>query len=315
MEAPDRRRVRAPHRVEYGLFRTAAACAGLLPRRWAQGLGAGAGWLAGSVFGVRRQIVDENLARAFPERSPAWRARVARASYRHLGRTAATTFRLSRMTPGQILKLSRVEGKELLADPVARGEGAILVTGHLGNWEVGGGALACRGLPLDVVVRPQNNPLFDHALARARSRLGMNLVYRQNSVHVLLRSLRQGRVVVVLADQNAHSGGLMVDFFGEPASTARGPALLALRSGAPLVLGVGLHHPSAAQPHHLVLERVSVPLSGILAQDMEALTRAHVAALERQIRRYPGQYLWQHRRWPRTPAHPPAREPSPRSAV
>ena len=315
MRASDRRRARRRHRVEYALFRTAAGCAGLLPRRWAQGLGAVAGWLGGSVFRVRRQVVDENLARAFPERSPAWRARVARESYRHLGRTAATTFRLSRMTPRQILKLSRVEGRELLADPVARGEGAILVTGHLGNWEVGGGALACRGLPLDVVVRPQNNPLFDRALVRARRRLGMNVVSRQNSVHVLLRSLRQGRVVVLLADQNAHSGGLMVDFFGEPASTARSPALLAIRSGAPLVLGVALHDPAATRPHHVILEQVTVSLSGILAQDMEALTRAHVSALERQIRRNPGQYLWQHRRWPRTPARSSAPEPSSGSTV
>ena len=163
MGASEGRRVRARHRVEYAVFRMAAGCAGLLPGRWVQGLGAVAGWLAGSVLGIRRRVTAENLARAFPEQSSAWRARVARESYRHLGRTAATTFRLARLTRAEILALSRVEGRELLAEPVARGEGAILVTGHIGNWEVGGGALACRGLPLDVVVRPQNNPLFDRA--------------------------------------------------------------------------------------------------------------------------------------------------------
>jgi KDO2-lipid IV(A) lauroyltransferase len=258
-----------------------------------------AGWLAGRVLRIRRRVTRENLARAFPERSRAWRARVARESYRHLGRAAATTFRLSHLTPAEILALSRVEGRELLAEPVARGDGAILVTGHIGNWEVGGGALACRGLPLDVVVRPQNNPLFDRALVQARRRLGMNVVSRGDSVHVLLRLLRKGRVVVLLADQNAHADGLMVDFFGEPASTARGAALLSLRSGAPLVLGVALHHPAAPVPHHLVLEQVSISPSGVPARDVEALTRAHVAALERWVRRYPGQYLWQHRRWSR----------------
>ena len=313
--AAEGRRTRVGHRVEFALFSMAAGCAGLLPRRLAQALGAAAGWLAGSVFRIRRQVTEENLARAFPERSPRWRARVRRESYRHLGRTAATTFRLARMTPGEILALSRVEGRELLADPVARGDGAILVTGHLGNWEVGGGALACRDLPLDVVVRPQNNPLFDRALVRARQRLGMNVVFRHDSVHTLLRSLREGRVVVLLADQNAHSGGLMVEFFGHPASTARGAALLALRSGAPLVLGVALHDPAAALPYRVILERITVPLSGILAPDLEALTRAHVAALERHVRRYPGQYLWQHRRWPRNAPVLPAPEPSSRSSV
>lgn len=315
MEASEGRRARARHRVEYALFRLAAACAGLLPQRWTQGLGAAAGWLAGSVPGIRRRVTAENLARAFPERSAAWRAEVARESYRHLGRTAAITFRLARLTPAEILARSRVEGLELLAEPVARGEGAILVTGHIGNWEVGGGALACRGLPLDVVVRPQNNPLFDRALVRARRRLGMNVVSRHDSAHVLLRSLREGRVVVLLADQNAHAAGLMVEFFGEPASTARGAALLSLRSGAPLVLGVALHHPAAAVPHRLVLEPVSISPSGVPARDVEALTRAHVAALERWIRRHPDQYLWQHRRWSRVRAAGRAPEPSPRRQV
>ncbi|MYH50509.1 MAG: lysophospholipid acyltransferase family protein [Gammaproteobacteria bacterium] len=143
----------------------------------------------------------------------------------------------------------------------------------------------------------------------------MNVVSRNDPVHVMLRSLRKGRVVVLLADQNAHARGLPVDFFGEPASTARGAALLSLRSGAPLVLGVALHHPAAPVPHHLVLEQVSISPSGVPARDVEALTRAHVAALERWVRRYPGQYLWQHRRWsrPRVSGRPP--EPSPRGQV
>ena len=315
MGASEGRRARTRHRVEYALFRLAAGCAGLLSGRWIQGLGAAAGLLAGGVLRIRRRVTRENLERAFPERSPAWRARVARESYRHLGRTAATTFRLARLTPAEILARSRVEGWELLADPVARGEGAILVTGHIGNWEAGGGALACRGLPLDVIVRPQNNPLFDRALVRARRRLGMNVVSRDEPVHLLLRSLRKGRVVVLVADQNAHAGGLMVDFFGEPASTARGAALLSLRSGAPLVLGVALHHPAAPVPHQLVLEPVSISPSGVPARDVEALTRAHVSALERWVRRYPGQYLWQHRRWPSTRAAGRAPEPSPRGQV
>ena len=309
------RPTRLRHRVEHALFRVAAGCAGFLPEGWTQRLGAAAGWLAGSVLRIRRRVAMDNLALAFPERPPAWRARVARESYRNLGRAAATTFRLSRLTPGQVVTRSRVEGRELLAGPVARGQGVVLVTGHLGNWEVGGGALACRGLPLDVVVRPQNNPLFDRALVRARRRLGMTVISRHDSAHVLLRSLRRGRVVVLVGDQNAHAAGLAVEFFGAPASTARGAALLSLRSGAPLVLGVALHDPAATVPHRVVLERVSIAPSGVLARDVEALTRAHVAALERWVRRHPGQYLWQHRRWSRTRVAGPPPEPSPRGSV
>ena len=106
MGASEGRHARIRHRVEYALFRLAAACAGLLPGRWVRGLGAVAGWLAGSVLGIRRRVTAENLARAFPGRSSAWRARMARESYRHLGRTAATTFRLARLTRAEILALS-----------------------------------------------------------------------------------------------------------------------------------------------------------------------------------------------------------------
>ncbi len=314
MGASERRRARVRHRIEYAFLRLAAGCAGWLPERWTEGLGAAAGWVAGNVLLVRRRLVAANLARAFPERSSAWRARVARDSYRHLGRVAAAVFGLSRLAPGELRARSRVEGGEVLAEAVARGAGAVLVTGHLGNWEAGGGALACRGLPLDVVARPQNNPLFDRALARARRRLGMNVISRHEPVHALLRALRAGRVVALLADQNAHAGGLAVEFFGRPASTARGAALLSLRSGAPLVLGVALHDPAAAVPYRVVLERISVPPTGSLARDLESLTRAHVAALERWVRRHPSQYLWQHRRWPR-PAAGSASEPSPGGQV
>ena len=309
------RRATPRHWVEYLSFQLARAVAGSLPERAASTMGAWLGWLAGTVFRVRRRVVDSNLSRVFPDRSAVWRAEVARQSYRHLGRVAVSTFRLSRLTPDRVVALTEFEGVELLEEVASEGNGAVLLTGHFGNWEIGGAAVACRGFPMDVVIRPQNNPLFDTVLTHARERIGMNLVPRAHSTRILLRSLREGRMVGMLADQNARQAGVMVEFFGISASTARGPALLSLRTGAPMLLGVAFHDPASEVPYRLLVERITAPRTGDLDADIRALTSAHARALERYVRRAPEQYLWQHRRWP--PPQKPANleEPPPTGAV
>ena len=221
-------------RVVRGCFRGAG------PRGWGRRPGGWPAACSASAAGSRERTSRAPSRNALPPGAPGWPGR-ATATW---GRAAATTFRLARLAPAEIVALSRVEGWELLAEPVARGEGAILVTGHIGNWEVGGrGPWRAAAFRWTWWCAPRTIHSSTVHWCGPRRRLGMNVVSREDPVHVLLRLLRKGRIVVLLADQNAHAGGLMVDFFGEAASTARGAALLSLRSGAPLVLGVALHHP------------------------------------------------------------------------
>src|SRR5690606_26046295 len=112
--------------------------------------------------------------------------------------------------------------------------------GHFGNWEIAGGALALRGYPLDAVVQRIKNPLADRRIRRLREGFGVRVIYRKDAPREVLRSLRRGRVVALVADQSDRRKDLFVDFFGVPASTARGPALFALRSGAPVVVATSL---------------------------------------------------------------------------
>jgi Kdo2-lipid IVA lauroyltransferase/acyltransferase len=274
-----------------------------LPEPAALLLGAGIGWVAGSVLRIRRGTVDENLRRAFPERSPRWRRRVAARVFPHIGREAATLMRLAGLSTGELRARIETEGREVLTAALAEGKGVVVVTGHLGNWEIGGGSVALEGIPLDVVVQTQTNPLVDGRLRRSREALGMRVVYRHDAPREVLRSLRAGRVVALVADQNVRSGGLFVDFFGVPASTARGPALFALRTGAPFVLGTAHRLPGWRRARYRVrFRRLEPERSGDMERDVATWTRAYVGALEEAVREAPEQYFWPHKRWKTRPA-------------
>ena len=287
-------------RLEFGIYRAVTATLRALPERPAVALGSALGWMAGVVLRVRRGVVDDNLERAFPDREGAWRRRVAVASYRHFGREAVVAFRIGSEPAADLLARTEVRGLDALLAAV-RGPGALIATGHAGNWEVGGGVLALHGVPIDGIAVRQRNPLFNEALVANREKLGVRVVYRGVAGGDVLRSLRAGRVPVMLADQDAGGGGVFVHFLGQEASTARGPALLALRSGARLFGGACLAVPGSVRRYVIHLEPVEAPRTGDLAQDVRRLTQAHADVLARLVRESPDQYFWQHKRWKTRP--------------
>ena len=300
-------KVRRPtlrHRIEYLAYRVVVGALGALPERMALLLGEGLGWLAGVGFRVRWRTVDEHLRRAFPKRDARWRRSVARASFRHLGRESVATFRLGRMDAAEIRGRTEMVGFEALEEAAAAGKGLIVVTGHFGNWEVGGASIAIHGIPVEVVAQRQRNPLFDADLTANRKRLGMTVIERGEAPKRILRALRAGRAVGIVGDQNVRRGGVFVDFFGRAASTARGTALFALRAGSPLFVGVALRRPGFPQRYLVTLDRVEFKPSGDMDQDVLRLTEAVTWYLERHVREAPEQYFWQHRRWKTRPPAP-----------
>ena len=289
------------HYIEHLAFRAFSSVAIFLPEALALSVGSLLGWIAGSVLRVRRTEVDEHLFLAFPERTDAWRHDVARASYAHLGREAVATLRLSRATDKDLNARIRIPDLALFRSAVEEGRGVILVTGHLGNWEVGGGAFTSRGISLDAIAKGMANKAIGDAIAGVRERLGIGLIHMDEVAREVPRSLLRGRVVAILADQHAHKGGILVSFFGREASTTRAPALFAIRTGAPIFLGIALRDPGWRQRYTVSLERIDFQSSGEVDADIRGLTAAHSAALERAVRLAPEQYFWQHRRWKSAP--------------
>jgi len=299
------------HYAEYAAVRTVLGAVDMLSWDRAGALGARLGRLAHRPLGIRRSVVERQIAAAFPDWSAAQVHRTARAAYEHLGRSSVEAALLPSLGPARVLELfDGAERWEIVEQGLAAGRGLIVVTGHLGNWELGGAYFAARGVPTDAIARRMANPLFDRYLTETRSRLGMSIVHDADAVRQTPRSLRDGRAVAFLADQGVLGlASTFVPFFGRPAKTPRGPAVFALRLAVPLVFAVALRQPSGK--YRMLLERVPVESTGDRERDTDAIVASYTAVLERYVRRAPEQYFWHHRRWRRQPPDTPTalREP------
>ena len=219
----------------------------------------------------------------------------------HHAREAAMTARLSRMPPEEIVRRTEVVGFEALREAAAEGRGAVVISGHLGNWEVAAAAVAARGVPMDVAAHLQKNPLFYRHMAELRDRLGLTVIVKNEAFRLVPQALAAGRVVALIADQNMRKRGVFVYFFGRAAATAKGPALFALRTGAPVFLGVAVRKPGYPSRYRVIIERVPVGEGATSANATRDLTQRHVSKLEVRIRETPDQDFWQHRRWKTRP--------------
>jgi Kdo2-lipid IVA lauroyltransferase/acyltransferase len=297
------------HRLEYAAYRGFVGLGGVLGERAADLFGEALGGLGYWPVRFRRRIVEEQLRHAFPDADADWIRRTARAAYGHLGREALAMLRVSRLSRAQVIARTELEGAgyERVRALLAAGRGVVIATGHLGNWEVAGAAVTARGLPLDVVVQRQSNPLFDRAITKTRERMGMRVIDRRHAPRLAPRALREGRAVAFVADQNAGRSGVFVDFFGRPAATHRGPALMALRTGAPLFVAAALREGAR---YRIVYSEIEVSRQGEVEEVVRRLTAAFTAELERLVRTAPGQYFWVHKRWKTRPPEEQAAGPA-----
>jgi KDO2-lipid IV(A) lauroyltransferase len=287
------------HRAEYALVAGVAMAVALMTDRAAARFATGLGHFTYRVLRIRRKIVEANLRSAFPNRDDRWVRATAAASYAHLIREAVATLRASRRGPEWVRTHVVCEGIDAVREALAAGHGVILLGGHLGNWELGAATPPAFGLPVLAMVRRQKNPLFDRALTAARNRLGIAVVDRHHATGETLRALRENRVSVIIADQDARRAGVFVPFFGRPASTARGPAVLALRARATLLVMTTFRRPDGLL--HVRFEALNAEAAPG-ESPVEALTAAFIRRLEAGVRAAPEQYLWHHRRWKTRPA-------------
>lgn len=294
------------HRVEYYALRGAVAALDRLNIRRAAAVGQWLGALGYRPIGVRRAVVERQVRAAFPGLDEAEVVRIARESYESLGRTTIETAVLPALSREQVLALfSRVDGWDIVERARAQGRGILFVTGHLGNWELAGSYVAARGIPLEAVARRMQNPLFDRYLTQTRQRIGMSVIHDADAVKRVPRAMRESHAVAFLVDQGAVGlASTWVPFFGRYAKTPRGPAVFALRLGAPVVFGAALRQPDGR--YAIGFEEVKVEPTGDREADVDRIVAEYTATLERWIRRAPGQYFWHHRRWKhQRPGTPP----------
>jgi KDO2-lipid IV(A) lauroyltransferase len=254
-----------------------------------------------------RRRMARHLEIAFPELAAVDRRRIARGCAEHLGSMLAEVAWLMRADAGAVSRLVEIEGLEHLMEPIRRGRGVVLGTGHAGNWELLNAALCAHGVPMTIAVRELDAARLDGLTTTLRGRFGTEVIPRGASAgRRLLEGLKQGRCVGLLIDQDIPSiPGVFVPFFGRPAWTPSGAAMIALRTGSPLVPGF-IHR----RPDGTHLGRIGPPLAvrcdGALDERVGELTAAVTAAVEWQVRAWPEQWVWMHRRWRTRPGDTPA---------
>lgn len=263
----------------------------------------GALWFDGLRY--RRQVILANLATAFPELEAAARERLGRAACVHLCLTLLEFLRIPRYRRRGLERVVRVEGSEHWEAALAQGKGVLCLSGHLGSFELAVAAVAGRGAPVSLVVKrfPPGVDAFVNGLRRGS---GLGVIYAEGALRPVLSALRDNGSVVFVLDQNATRRiGVFVDFFGKPACTMSGLALLALRSGAPVIAATPFR---AADGTHVLRIHPPIPLE---AKDSREATLAHMTArytqvIEAAIREHPEQWFWTHKRWRTRPVSTPA---------
>ena len=263
------------------------------PEPVALAAGGALGVVSGTVLRLRRRLVERQIAASFPGAGPRRVRATARACYRHFGREVALlTGGASRIERALSRVVDEAELGPRLRTAVAQHGGAVIVSGHLGNWELGAAAIRALGVEVTAVVQPQRGA-FGQRLRDMRAALGFEVLSRGGAARPALVALRSGRILALVADQHAGRGGAPVSFLGRPAWTSLAPARLSVAAGVPLFFAALVRDPSG---HRIVHEEIDpAPIrNGERAVD---ITRRWVRALERQIRARPEQYFWFHRRW------------------
>jgi KDO2-lipid IV(A) lauroyltransferase len=223
--------------------------------------------------------------------------------YGHFGRMAVDSLRLSASGPPALVPhVSGGEVVRIVGEALARGRGAIILTGHLGNWELAGAYLAATGFPLTAVVKAPSNPFIARQTERVRQRLGIESVDMPDAKDVIPQVLRGNRAVALVADQGALRSNIWSPFFGRPTKTPAGPGLFHVRTGAPVLFGALVAAPG--DRYELMGEVLVEEARGEVEDVAQLIADRFRARLEALVRRFPEQYLWTHRLWKQQP--PPA---------
>ena len=266
-----------------------------LPFQWVTRTGAALGVFA-FALGLRRAQTLQQIEIAFGgAKSAHERVRIARGCYRHFGMMGFQFLMQASLTKREVWDWVRLDDLALLRETLQEGKGALLITGHLGNWELVGVGLNQEGIALSLYVGAQHNPHADAIINRARQDTGSETVHKGPNVKGILKALRANRAMAILADQHDTEKRYYVAFFGQPVSVAPGPALLARRTGAPMLFADCTRGEDGR--YGFRAERVSVQPTDDEELDVLTITQGLFERLEACVRARPEQYFWMHRRF------------------
>ena len=296
-----RRRSPLRNALEYGVAAVALKTLQWTPRPIAFALAGFYARLLDVAIPRLRRVARRNLAMALPEDTPQRHAQIVDGVFRSIARILMTFAKFPAIKRGYLGHWIRLEGGEHFDRAREAGRGVLVATAHLGNWELSAFAHALMTAPMNVVVRPLDNPLIDGMVERRRALTGNRPIGKKDFARAILKALAANQAVGILIDQNAGlDDGVFVDFFGVPASAGTGFAKFAAHSGAVVLPGFALWNET--ERRYVLRFYPAIEMTGDIARDTQALQ----SKLEEVIREHPDQWLWIHRRWKtRPPGEPP----------
>ncbi len=293
-------------KLEYLAVLILIGAIGLLPRRPARRIGAAIGALAFGFVPRLREVGYRNLQIAYPNLTRTEHTAILRAEYRSLGWQLAEFCQMRKYTPENTKTFLSYEGLNHYLAARDAGQGVLILTGHLGAWELSSFYHSLMGYPMSMVIRRLDNELVDDLVNGIRCRHGNKVLHKDDFARGLISAMRQGETVGILMDTNmTPPQGVFVDFFGTPACTASGMARVALKTGAAVLPGFLLWEESSQRYILHFGPQLELIRSDDNEADIVANTAMFTTVLEDYIRQYPKQWLWLHRRWKTRPEGQP----------
>lgn len=278
--------------LEYYPFRALIALLKLLPYRCSKAFVLALFRLFGYGIGIRRKIAAAQLKKIYPKWDQAQLRKVLKGIYRHMAVNIVEEYLLD---DDGLNQNSSIEGKEHIEKALSMGRGAILATAHFGNWEAAR-ILPLKGIPLSVITKKQRNTLFDNYTNAIRQHSGVHIIDMKRGLRDIIADLKENRLVAILADQNAGSRGMVLDFLGYPASHWKGVAKLSLRYKIPIVPGFVVRSEDDSLCFEFS-EMIYYPDLEDKEENYPHLLSQIIRVTEEYIHRYPDQWFWVHKRW------------------
>ena len=285
------------HRTEYFALRVVAAIVRSLPRKGALAFGRVMGRLSMTFLPNRYQMAKENMSLALPEMSASEIETNVRKNFEHIGICGVEMLRFDMFTPGSddIQRYFDIEDLEPLRDALALKKGVLLLTGHLGFWEIGLFGLPELDIPFDVVAKPLKNPLTDAYFEKIRKTFGAEVLNSRKGARKILKSLAAERVVGILLDQHiSPPGSVATEFFGRKAYTTTAITNMAMKYQIPIVPVFCLRQPD---DRYKIWAEPMLMLTGEGENAVIENTQRLTDIIEAAVRKDVSQWFWMHKRW------------------
>jgi KDO2-lipid IV(A) lauroyltransferase len=245
----------------------------------------------------KRRIVRRNLRFTRIESSPERINHRARIIFQHFGITILELLQMTCLSQQQIISRVRIEGQEILTEALAKQKGVVVVTAHLGNYEMAAQSVPCiLGIPMASVAKQMRNPWLNRMIHNMRTRFGNKIIYKKGALPEMTQTLRQGSVVTILMDISRRFDGVEVEFFGHRATATPSAALLGLRCKSPIVPAFS-HRKQNGELVVQVESPIEIQRTDNLRQDLKTNTQLITDSVERAVRNYPDQWNWILKRW------------------